>query len=112
MLAVAAVTLVNPAPLPVKLLAVILPVKVLLLAPKSGTFVLSTFSVTALPSVAVPPPVRPEPAVTVTDGLASMAFVTPPVAMLSVPLPVMGPPVSPAPLPTLVTVPVPTPGKV
>src|SRR5271166_5910987 len=36
-----------------------------------------------------------------------MAFVTPPVAMLSVPAPVIGPPVSPAPLPTLVTVPVP-----
>src|ERR1039458_6031090 len=36
-----------------------------------------------------------------------MAFVTPPVAMLSVPVPVIGPPVRPAPLATLVTVPVP-----
>src|SRR5271169_1578137 len=36
-----------------------------------------------------------------------MALVTPPVAMLNVPLPVIGPPVSPAPLATLVTVPAP-----
>jgi hypothetical protein len=36
-----------------------------------------------------------------------MALVTPPVATLSVPLVVMGPPVKPAPLPTLVTVPPP-----
>ena len=49
-------------------------------------------------------------AVTVKDECASMALVTPPDGMLSVPLPVIGPPVSPAPLPTLVTVPVP--GKV
>ena len=57
-----------------------------------------------------PPPVKGLLAVTVRDGCASMPLVTPPVAMLSVPLWVIGPPVSPAPLPTLVTVPVP--GKV
>jgi hypothetical protein len=42
-----------------------------------------------------------------------MELLTPPVAMLSVPLDVIGPPVSPAPLATLVTVPLPAaPGKV
>ena len=42
-----------------------------------------------------------------------MELVTPPVGMLSVPVPVIGPPVKPAPLPTLVTVPLPPPpGKV
>ena len=58
------------------------------------------------PNATKPPPVRSVPAVTVNDGFASMALVTPAVAMLKVPLVVTGPPVSPAPLPTLVTVPV------
>src|SRR5208283_2756539 len=59
------------------------------------------------PSDTKPPPVSPEPGLTVSDGLRSMALVTPPVAMLNVPLLVIGPPVNPGPLPTLVTVPVP-----
>src|SRR5580693_108855 len=54
-----------------------------------------------------PPPLSGLLAVTVNDGFASIELVTPPVAMLSVPDVVMGPPVSPDPLPTLVTVPVP-----
>ena len=104
--------LVSPVPLPLKLAALRLPVKVLLEAANVGTFVVSRFRVTLLPSATEPPPVRSVPAATVSDELASMVFVTPPVAMLSVPLLVMGPPVKPAPLPTLVTVPVPVPGKV
>jgi hypothetical protein len=41
-----------------------------------------------------------------------MAFVTPAAGMLIVPLPVIGPPVNPAPVLTLVTVPLPVPGNV
>ena len=62
------------------------------------------------PRDTAPPPVNGLLPVTVKDEFASIALVTPPLAMLSVPLEVIGPPVSPAPLPTLVTVPVP--GKV
>ena len=62
------------------------------------------------PSETAPPPLSGLLAVTVSDEYCSMALVTPPVATLSVPLLVIGPPVNPAPLPTLVTVPVP--GKV
>ena len=62
------------------------------------------------PSDTAPPPVNGLLAVTVNDEFASIALVTPPVLMLRLPLDVIGPPVSPAPLPTLVTVPVP--GKV
>ena len=43
---------------------------------------------------------------TVVAGFASMALVTPPLAILNEPVVVIGPPVSPEPLPTLVTVPV------
>src|SRR5271170_7502045 len=82
------------------------PVKVLAVA-SSGILVVSTLIGVVLPPNATkPPPVRPVPTGTVSDGLASMALLTPPVGMLSVPLPVIGPPVSPAPLATLVTVPV------
>jgi hypothetical protein len=49
---------------------------------------------------------------TVAEEFASIAFVTPALAMLIVPLPVIGPPVNPAPVATLVTVPLPDPGKV
>jgi len=45
-------------------------------------------------------------AVTVKDEFSSMALVTPALAKLSVPPVVIGPPVSLAPLPTLVTAPV------
>ena len=62
-----------------------------------------------LPRVIVPAPVSPVPGVRVSDGCCSIVLVTPAFAMLSVPLVVMGPPVRPAPLPTLVTVPVPVP---
>lgn len=57
-----------------------------------------------------PPPVRSVPGATVSEGFASIALLTPPVATLSVPLPVIGPPVKPVPLVTLVTVLVP--GKI
>jgi hypothetical protein len=120
--------LVKFAPLPENELAVMAPVNVLLEAPSSGTLDELTASVgdcppvevipapaviprmpelasvTPPPKVALPPPLKPVPAVTESDGLASMALVTPPVAILNVPLPVIGPPVKPAPLTTLVTV--------
>jgi len=133
----AGVKLVSPAPFPVNALAVMLPLKTLLLAASIGTTdvlmakvgvcppvevspvpaptpnVPVLLSVTLPPNAALPPPLRPVPAVTLSDGLASMALVTPPLAMLKVPLLVIGPPVKPAPLPTLVTVPAPAiPGKV
>src|SRR5580704_13527533 len=62
------------------------------------------------PKETAPPPFSGLLAVTVKDECASIALVTPVLAMLNVPLCVIGPPVSPAPLATLVTVPVP--GKV
>ena len=61
--------------------------------------------VTVPPRATVPPPDNPVPAFTVIEGLASIALVTPPVGILIVPLVVMGPPVKPAPVATLVTVP-------
>jgi hypothetical protein len=66
-------------------------------------------SVMVPPKATVPPPDNPDPAVTVMEGLASMAFATPADGMLMVPLPVIGPPVRPAPVATLVTVPLPLP---
>lgn len=63
--------------------------------------------VTVPPNATVPPPERPDPAVTVMELLASMAFVTPADGMLIMPLEVIGPPVNPAPVATLVTVPLP-----
>jgi len=70
-------------------------------------------SVTVPPKATVPPPDRPDPAVTVIELFASIAFVTPAEGMLMVPLPVIGPPVKPAPVATLVTVPLPpVPGNV
>ena len=110
--AVCATMLVKPAPLPAKLLAVILPVNVLLGAPSWANFVVSTLRVTLPPSVTAPPPVRPVPAVTVSDGLASIVLVTPALGILMVPLLVMVPPAKPAPAVMLVTVPLPVPGKV
>ena len=53
----------------------------------------------------MPPPARPLPAATVSDGLASIELVTPPLAIAIVPLVEMGPPVRPAPVFTVVTVP-------
>ena len=64
---------------------------------------------TVPPKATVPPPVRPDPACTVREDLASIVFVTPPLGMLIVPLLVIGPPVKPAPVATFVTVP-PNPG--
>src|SRR5437868_12863730 len=69
------------------------------------------FSVVLPPSATAPPPVNPEPAVTVNEGLASIPLVTPALAMLTVPELVMGPPASPAPVATLVTDPPPVPGN-
>ena len=77
--------------------------------PKLGAVLVS---VMVLPKATVPPPDSPEPAVIVTEGLASMALVTPAEGMLMVPVLVIGPPVRPAPVATLVTVPLPAPGKV
>ena len=62
--------------------------------------------VTEPPNATVPPPDNPDPAVTVMDGFASKELVTPPAGILIVPLLVIGPPVSPVPVATLVTVPV------
>lgn len=78
-------------------------------APSSGTIAGLTLRVVLLPSATAPPPVSPVPAVTVTDECCSMVLVTPALAMLNVPLVVIGPPVRPAPPPTLVTVPEPVP---
>jgi len=71
-------------------------------------------SVMVPPRATLPPPDNPDPAVTVTELFASMALVTPAEGMLIVPLPVIGPPVRPAPVAILVTVPLPppAPGKV
>lgn len=69
--------------------------------------------VTVPPRATVPPPDNPEPAWIVTKGFASMLLVTPAAGILIVPLEVIGPPVSPAPVLMLVTVPPPlSPGKV
>lgn len=64
------------------------------------------------PKATVPPPDSPDPACTVTELLASMALVTPLEGMLMVPLLVIGPPVRPAPVLILVTVPPELLGKV
>jgi hypothetical protein len=69
-------------------------------------------SVTVPPKATVPPPDNPGPACTVTELLASIVFVTPAEGMLIVPLLVIGPPVRPAPVLTLVTVPPEELGKV
>ena len=106
-----ATELVADSPLLAVELKVLLPVKVLFAA-NCGMTVLLMLSVSVPPSATDPPPDRPVPAVTVSEGCCSMALVTPPVAMLRAPLVVIGPPASPAPLPTLVTVPLPAPGKV
>ena len=71
-------------------------------AASRGTLVVSRFRVVLPPRGTEPPPVRSVPAVTVNVECCIIALVTPPVAMLRVPLVVIGPPVSPAPLPTLV----------
>jgi hypothetical protein len=63
------------------------------------------FKVMLPPRATLPPPESPVPAVTVKDGLASMALVTPAVAMLIVPVFVIGPPVKPAPVLMRVTEP-------
>ena len=59
------------------------------------------------PNATVPPPDNPDPVCTVTEGFANMLFTTPAEGMLIVPLVVIGPPVSPAPVLTCVTVPPP-----
>ena len=70
-------------------------------------------SVIVPPKGTLPPPDNPDPAVIVTELFASMVLVTPAEGMLMVPVPVIGPPVRPAPVATLVTVPLPPePGKV
>src|SRR5712692_3492057 len=74
-------------------------------APTLNTPVLARVS--EPPRASVPPPLKPEPVFKVTEGLASIALVTPVAAILMLPVLVMGPPVSPAPVFTLVTVPVP-----
>lgn len=87
-------------PVPLATLVTVPPVDVLL-------------RVTVPPRATVPPPDNPDPAWTVIEGLASMAFVTPAAGILIVPDDVIGPPVRPAPVLTLVTVPLPLlPGKV
>ena len=63
------------------------------------------FRVIVPPSETAPPPESPVPAVTVTPLFASIAFVTPPVAIEIVPVDVIGPPVRPEPVAIFVTVP-------
>src|ERR1035441_9943137 len=77
--------------------------------PKLGAVLVS---VIVPPRATVPPRDRPDPACTVTEGFASIVFVTPAEGILIVPLLVIGPPVKPAPVATLVTVPLPVPGNV
>lgn len=69
-------------------------------------------SVTVPPNATVPPPDNPDPACTVMDGFTSIVLVTPADGILIVPLEVIGPPVKPAPVLTLVTEPPPAPGNV
>ena len=61
--------------------------------------------VTVPPNATVPPPDNPDPASTLMEESASMLFVTPSAGMLIVPVLLIGPPVSPAPVLMLVTVP-------
>ena len=68
--------------------------------------------VTEPPRATGPPPVSPVPGVTVIEGFANIALVTPPVAMEIVPVVVIGPPVKPGPVATFVTVPELAPGNV
>ena len=65
------------------------------------------FSVTLPPKATLPPPARPVPAVTVSEGLANSALVTPPAAMLMFGVVVELATVSGAVPDTLVTVPLP-----
>jgi len=83
-------------------------VEKVLAAASSGTLVVSRLSVVLPPNAHRTPPSGLAPGDIVSDEFASMALLTPAVAMLNEPVPVIGPPVNPAPLPTLVTVPVPT----
>src|ERR1022692_3782742 len=76
-------------------------------AANSGTTAEFTLRLVLLPRATDPPPMSPVPAVTVREECCSMLLVTPAVAMLSAPVVVIGPPVRPEPLATLVTVPVP-----
>jgi hypothetical protein len=87
------------------------PVLTLVTVPPEAVLV----SVTVPPSATVPPPDNPDPAFTVMEGFASMVLVTPAAGILIVPVAVIGPPVRPAPVLTLVTVPpppLPPPGNV
>ena len=61
--------------------------------------------VTVPPKATVPPPDIPVPACTVMEGFGQQGVRHTGSAMLIVPLLLMGPPVRPAPVPTLVTVP-------
>ena len=61
--------------------------------------------VTVPPSATVPPPDSPDPATTLMEESANMLFVTPRSGILMVPLLVIGPPVRPAPVLMLMTVP-------
>ena len=83
---------VNPAPL---LMVVTVP-------PRLGD---ALVRVIVPPKVTVPPPDRPGPAWTVIRGLAIRSLVTPAGGMLIVPVVLIGPPVSPAPVLMPVTVP-------
>jgi hypothetical protein len=86
------------------------PLPTLVTVPPDAVFV----RVTVPPNATVPPPDNPEPAFTVMEEFASIAFVTPADGILIVPLVVIGPPFRPAPVLTVVTVPFPPPppGKV
>src|SRR5437016_2297890 len=98
--------------------AVIVPAEKLPLASRE-TRVFAAFADAALvlrlsvpPSESAPPPVSPPAVLSVTELFCNIVLVTPAPGIEIVPAPVIGPPVSPAPVATLVTVPLPVPGKV
>src|SRR5271155_1280656 len=75
---------------------------VVTVSPEKGA---ALVSVPVPPIPAVPPPDNPDPATTLMEESASMLLLTPRAGMLMVPVLVIGPPVRPAPVLTLVTVP-------
>ena len=99
-------------------LAVIVPAEKLPLASREAkvfavfTDVALVFRLSVPPRESAPPPVNPPAVLSVTELFCSMVLVTPALGIEIVPELVIGPPVSPAPVATLVTVPLPVPGKV
>src|SRR5580658_10542837 len=81
------------------------PAPVLMLVTVATELGVALVSVTVPPNATVPPPDNPDPATTLMEESASMLFVTPAAGILMVPALVIGPPVKPAPVLMLATVP-------